>query len=379
MNIRQYQRCSNCVMDTTDSLITFDHEGICDHCADYFKNVKPRWHPDKESENELRKLAGRIKTAGRGKDFDCIIGMSGGVDSSYLVYLAKEKLRLNPLVFHVDAGWNSQQAVNNIEKIVDKLQLDLFTEVINWEEMRDLQLSYIKSGVPQIDSPQDNAFFATMYKFASENNVKYILTGGNLATECVQVPLEWMWYQTDYTLLDDIHSRFGSIELKQFPRTSILRHKIYLPYVKGVKVIRPLDYVNYVKDEVIQFLIKEFEWQPYPRKHFESRFTKFYESYWLFEKFGFDTRKVYLSNLILSGQLSRDKALMELEELPYDEENIKHDFSYVAKKLGISDKELRTYFEAPNKSYKDYKSQELLYRVGARAMKLAGLTWSIRR
>lgn len=256
------------MMDTTDSLITFDHEGICDHCADYFKNVKPRWHPDKESENELRKLAGRIKTAGRGKDFDCIIGMSGGVDSSYLVYLAKEKLRLNPLVFHVDAGWNSQQAVNNIEKIVDKLQLDLFTEVINWEEMRDLQLSYIKSGVPQIDSPQDNAFFATMYKFASENNVKYILTGGNLATECVQVPLEWMWYQTDYTLLDDIHSRFGSIELKQFPRTSILRHKIYLPYVKGVKVIRPLDYVNYVKDEVIQFLIKEFEWQPYPRKHF---------------------------------------------------------------------------------------------------------------
>ena len=179
----------------------------------------------------------------------------------------------------MDAGWNSQEAVNNIERIVDGLKLDLFTEVINWEEMRDLQLSFFRSGVPHIDTPQDHAFFATMYKFAEEHGVKYILTGANYATECIRNPLEWMWYQSDSTQLKDIHSRFGSIPFTSFPITSILRHKVYLPYVRGIKVIRPLNYFRYNKEEAMRTLQSEFGWQPYPQKHFESRFTRFYEGY----------------------------------------------------------------------------------------------------
>jgi N-acetyl sugar amidotransferase len=183
-----YQICTNCVMDTTDTKITFDENGVCDHCHTFYNDIKPHWHTDEKGWNEIVKIADTIKKEGEEKDFDCIIGMSGGIDSSYLVYLAKEKLGLRPLVFHVDAGWNSQQAVHNIEKIVDMLGLDLYTEVIDWEEMKDLQLAYFKSGVSNIDTPQDHAFFATMYKFATKYNVKYILTGGNYSTECIRNP-----------------------------------------------------------------------------------------------------------------------------------------------------------------------------------------------
>ena len=222
-------------MDTTDSAITFDANGVCDHCITFDKDILPFWNHGKNKEKELEKIVSDIKKEGRKKDFDCIIGMSGGIDSSYLVYLAKEVLDLNPLVFHVDAGWNSQVAVNNIEKIVDNLNLDLYTEVINWEEMKDLQLSFFKSGVPHIDAPQDHAFFAKMYSFASKYNVKNILTGGNYSTECIRNPIEWMYYQSDSKQMLDIHKKYGISELKTFPTTNILWHKIYLPYLKGIK------------------------------------------------------------------------------------------------------------------------------------------------
>ena len=301
--------CKSCVMDTTDSSITFDENGVCDHCNTFYKHIKPNWDFSESGQNQIIKIADKIKKAGKGKDFDCIIGMSGGIDSSYLVYLAKEKLGLRPLVFHVDAGWNSQQAVHNIERIVDKLDLDLFTEVIDWEEMKDLQLSFFKSGVPHIDSPQDHAFFAKMYEFASKYNVNYILTGGNYSTECIRNPLEWMYYQSDSTQLKDIQNKHGSVKLKNFPITNILWHKVYLPYVRNIKLIRPLDFMPYFKEEATDFLVEHFDYQKYPQKHFESRFTRFYEGYWLPEKFGFDTRKVQFSSLILTGQMSRDEAL----------------------------------------------------------------------
>jgi len=360
-------------MDTTDSMITFDEQGVCDHCNTFQTHTVPNWNTDEKGQKELANLIEKIKFDGKGKDFDCIIGMSGGIDSSYLTYIAKKNFELRPLIFHVDAGWNSQEAVNNIEKLVDKLDLELYTEVINWEEMKDLQLSFFKSGVSHIDTPQDHAFFATMYKFAEQYGVNYILTGGNLSTECVRNPIEWMYYQSDSVQLCDIHKKFGNRKLVSYPITNILKHKIYLPYIKGIKVIRPLDNIPYIKKEAIKLLVEEFDWQTYPQKHFESRFTKFYEGYWLPTRFGFDTRKVQFSSLILTGQMTRGDALEKLKDPAYDPEMIEHDFEYVATKLGISVNDLQKLMDLPKQTYKDYKSQQSIYNIGAFLLKKLGL------
>lgn len=373
MTIERYQICVNCVMDTTDSQINFDEKGICDHCRTFYRDILPYWHTDSKAWQEIQAIAEKIKAEGKNKDFDCIIGMSGGIDSSYLTYFVKEKLGLRPLVFHVDAGWNSQKALHNIERIVDKLNLDLYTEVIDWEEMKDLQLAFFKAGVPHIDTPQDHAFFATMYKFASKYKVKYILTGGNYSTECIRNPIEWMYYQSDSRQIKDIHKKFGTIALNKFPLTNILWHKVYLKYIRGIKVIRPLDYIPYVKQDATLFLEKNFDYQQYGQKHFESRFTKFYESYWLPKKFGFDTRRVQYSSLILTEQMTREEALAKLQQPAYQLETIQHDFRYIATKLGISIDELQSYLDAPNKSYKDYKSQQVIYKIGAEIMRKLGM------
>ena len=371
--MRQYQICTNCVMDTTDSKITFDNKGVCDHCNTYYSDILPNWHTDERGDLALKNIVKKLKKEGKGKDFDCLMGMSGGIDSSYLLYVMVVKYGLRPLVFHVDAGWNSQIAVNNIERLVEGLGLDLYTEVINWEEIKDLQLAFFKSGVSQIDTPQDHSFFATMYKFASKHNIKHILTGGNYSTECVRNPLEWMYYQSDSIQLKDIYKKHGTGKLKDYPITKILWHKIYLPYVKGIKLIRPLDYIPYNKDDAMQLLVEKYGYQKYPQKHFESRFTRFYESYWLPKKFGYDTRKVQYSSLILTNQMTREDALEKLKHPAYDPKTIKQDFEYIATKLGISVEELQSYMYAPNKTYKDYKSQENIYNIGAKVMRLLGL------
>ena len=371
--MRQYQICTNCVMDTTDSKITFDNKGVCDHCNTYYSDILPNWHTDERGDLALKKIVKKLKKEGKGKDFDCLMGMSGGIDSSYLLYVMVVKYGLRPLVFHVDAGWNSQIAVNNIERLVEGLGLDLYTEVINWEEMKDLQLAFFKSGVSQIDTPQDHSFFATMYKFASKHNIKHILTGGNYSTECVRNPLEWMYYQSDSIQLKDIYKKHGTGKLKDYPITKILWHKIYLPYVKGIKLIRPLDYIPYDKDAAMQLLVEKYGYQKYPQKHFESIFTRFYESYWLPKKFGYDTRKVQYSSLILTNQMTREDALEKLKHSAYDPKTIKQDFEYIATKLEISKEELQSYMDAPNKTYKDYKSQENIYSIGAKVMRLIGL------
>ena len=373
MNRSHIQICRNCVMDTTDSKITFDEKGVCDHCNTFYSKILPNWHTDERGDKALNDIIKKIKSQGKGKDFDCIMGMSGGIDSSYLLYVMKEKYGLRPLVFHVDAGWNSQIAVNNIQRLIDGLELDLYTEVINWEEIKDLQLAFFKSGVPHIDVPQDHAFFATMYKFASKHKIKYILTGGNYSTECVRNPLEWMYYQSDSIQLRDIYKKHGTGKLKDYPITNILWHKVYLPYVKKIKLIRPLDFIPYNKDDAMQLLVDKFGYQKYPQKHFESRFTRFYESFWLPKKFGYDTRKVQYSSLILTNQMTRKEALEKLKSPAYNSETIHQDFEYVATKLGISVEELQSYMDAPNKSYRDYKSQETIYSIGAKVMRMLGL------
>ncbi len=379
MTKRDYQICTNCVMDTTDSRISFDENGVCDHCIDFKKNVKPNWYPNDEGTKRLNKIISKIKEDGKDRDFDCLLGMSGGVDSSFMLHLVVNEFGLRPLVFHVDGGWNSEIAVNNIQVMIDKLGLDLYTEVINWEEMKDFQLAFFKSGVPHIDIPQDHAFIATLYNFAEKYNIKYILNGGNISTECVRNPMEWLYYGTDMKQIRHIRMQFMKNSMKTYPFSSVLRHKFYLRYIKGVNVIKPLDYLNYIKEDALKLLNTAYGWKPYPQKHFESRFTKFYEGYWLPERFGFDTRKVQYSSLILTGQLTRNKALEMLKIRSYNPKKIVDEFEYIATKLGITVKELKKYFEMPKKYYWDYKNQVMLFNFGARILKFFGKEKAIKR
>lgn len=366
-------------MDTSDPSITFDTAGVCDHCHGFSNDVAPQWHPDEASRAELGRIVAQIKEKGKGKEFDCILGMSGGLDSSYMLHLVVTEFGLRPLVFHVDGGWNSEIAVNNIQMLVDGLGLDLYTEVINWEEMRDFQLSFFKSGVSHLDVPQDHAFIATLYRFADKYNVKYIMNGGNYATECVRNPLQWLYHGSDLAQIKDIQKRFGTRKLKSYPFSPILYHKVYLRYLRGVKVVKPLNFLPYTKSIAIDTLSEKYGWKAYPQKHFESRFTRFFEAYWLPTRFGYDTRKVQYSSLIQTGQMTREDALVKLSEPAYDSQSIDEDFEYIATKLGVSVDDLRGYHEMPLKTHREYRNQETLFSLGSRVMKAIGLERSIKR
>jgi N-acetyl sugar amidotransferase len=374
-----YRRCINCVMDTTDPAISFDDDGVCDHCRAFHRDVLPHWHTDERGHSELVRIVKKIKKDGEGRDFDCLIGISGGLDSSYMCHIAVKEYGLRPLAFHVDGGWNSQIAVGNIEALIDGLGLDLYTEVIDWEEMKDFQLSFFKAGVSNIDIPQDHSFVATLYHFAHKHKIKYILNGTNYSTECVRNPLEWFYYGTDMRQIRDIHGQFGTSPLVNYPLSGVLFHKVYLRYLRGVQVVKPLNWVPFIKKDAIELLSREYGWQPYAQKHFESRFTRFYEGYWLPTKFGFDPRTVQFSSLILTGQMTREEALESLSRPAWDPETIGQDFEYIATKLGITVAELEGYRDAPNKSYRDYKSVRHLFTIGAHAMKLLGLERNIKR
>lgn len=374
-----YQICTNCVMDTTDTNITFDDKGICDHCNSFQNDLKPTWHTDERGKQDLENIIESIKQHGKKHDFDCIMGMSGGADSSYMLHLVVREFGLRPLVFHVDGGWNSQIAVDNINVMINKLGLDLYTEVINWEEMKDFQLAYFKSGLPNIDVPQDHAFVATLYNFAAKYNIKFILNGGNFSTECVRNPLNWLYYGTDMAQINHIRKNFSTIPWKTYPFSSVLRHKFYLRYIKGVQVVKPLNYRPYIKADAMEFLRQEYGWQPYPQKHFESRFTRFYEGYWLPKRFGYDTRKVQYSSLILTGQMTREEALDKLSQPALSDDEVRQEFEYIATKLGITTDELQSYLDMPLKSHRDYPNQEWLFNLGANTLKWLGIEKAIKR
>ena len=365
--------CNNCVMDQTDPNIAFDKRGFCNHCLNYYKNIEPYLKNQEERIKMLNRKIDEIKNKNKNKEFDCVIGLSGGVDSSYMLHLAVTKYKLRPLVFHVDAGWNSIVAIGNIEKLVDKLNLTLHTKVIYWPEMRDLQLSFFKAQVPHLDTPQDHAFFASTYNYCAKFKINNILNGGNFATECVREPLEWHYHASDLYHLKEIHKNFGEKELKKFPLCGIFKYKLYYRYFKNIKVLQPLNHINYNKASAIKTLEKEYNWKPYSHKHYESRFTKFYEGYWLLKKFGYDKRKAHFSSLILNNQMSRDDALKKLQSSPLTNEEITNEKSFVANKLNISEHQLDEYFKGPNKSFKDYKSHYNIINFFTKVVQILGI------
>lgn len=369
-----YKICTRCIMDTSDPQIHFDADGVCEHCQNFDQQIRPNWHTDDRAEAELMRLAEKIRNDGKGRDFDCIIGLSGGLDSSYVSYIAKEKMGLRPLLFHVDAGWNTDQAVGNIEKLVDGLGLDLYTDVINWEEMKDLQVAFLKAQISDQDLPQDIAFFSGLYKFARANKIKYVLTGGNFSTECCREPEAWGGYPgIDKRLMMDIHGKFGKRRLKTFPVVDILMYKLYYRYVLGMEVVKPLNLIPYVKKDAEDTLNRLFGWKSFQHKHHESRFTRFYEDYWMPRKFGFEKRRAHFSSLIMTGQMTREAALERISRPELDEKFLVSEFEFVASKLDLSVGELQAIFEGGNKTALDYKNKRFLIGIGARVMSALGL------
>lgn len=361
-------------MDTSDPNITFSEDGLCEYCRNFDEQIRPSWHVDERGARELDQIAAAIRKAGEGKDFDCIIGLSGGLDSSYATYIAKERMGLRPLLFHVDAGWNTDQAVGNIEKLVDGLGLELFTDVVNWHEMKDLQAAFLRSQIPDQDLPQDAAFFSGLYKFAHNNGIKYILTGANFSTECCREPEEWGGYPgIDKTLFRAIHKRFGKRPLKTFPLVDILVYKIWYQQVLGMKVVKPLNLVPYIKAEAEAELAAQFGWQPFQHKHHESRFTRFYEDFWMPKKFGFEKRRAHFSSLIMTGQMTREAAIDRISRPEMDEHFLKQEFEFVANKLDMTVAELRVIFEGENKTFRDYPNKRWLIGIGAQVMRVLGM------
>ncbi len=355
-------------MDTSDPEIKFDEQGNCNHCGSALELAKNIWFPDEKGEKMLERTFETIRHEEKNKEYDCIIGLSGGVDSSYLAYMTVKK-GLRPLVVHVDCGWNSEQATKNVENIVKKLNIELHTFVVDWEEMKDLQRSFFKASLPDQDIPQDHAIFSALYDFADKNKIKYVLNGYNFSTESIN-PSAWGHQAMDFRHINAIQEKFGERKLKKFPHLNFFQRYIYFTLIRRMTIINPLNYIDYRKDAAIEMMQKELDWQYYGGKHYESRFTKFFQSYYLPVKFGYDKRRSHLSSLIVSGQITREEALKIMEQPSYSEKEISFDLEYVAKKLDWSVREFKEIIDQPPHRHQDFATNDRLFTAGAKSKKI---------
>ena len=360
--------CTRCVMDTSDPEIEFDENGVCNHCKRAETLLGSRLEEYKTGQYALERLVPRIKAAGEGKEDDCVLGVSGGADSTYAAYIAKE-LGLRPLAVHFDNGWNSELAVKNIENTLKKLGIELYTHVVDWHEFRDLQLSFLKASVPDAEIPTDHAIWALLYQTAARFGVRYVISGTNITTESI-LPRSWTYYVTDWRYIKGLHRRFGTRSIKSYPRAPLSKFMQYV-LLRRIKTVSILNAVEYDKAEAVKVLEKELGWRNYGGKHHESIYTRFFQSYILPRKFGIDKRKAHLSSLIMSGQITREDALRELAHPIEAEERTTEDKEYVVKKLGLTEAEFDALMDAPVRSYRDYTNDAAKYEWLKRAMRFA--------
>ncbi len=362
---RPYQICTRCVMDTTDPEIEFDSNGVCSHCRRFDEVVRPAWPSFGAGDPaQLEAMIQRVKAYGQGKRYDCVIGLSGGIDSSFVAVKVAE-WGLRPLVVHVDAGWNSELAVMNIEQICRRLGFDLVTHVVDWEEMRDMQLAFLRSNLANQDVPQDHAFFAALYGYAEKAGIKYVINGSNFATESI-LPTAWGYDAMDATHVTAIHKRFGKRARGDFPVVSFFDFYVRYPYILKMEILKPLNLLKYDKDGAIKILERDYGWRYYGGKHYESRWTRFFQAYYLPYKFGYDKRKAHLSSLVLSGQMDRMAALEALKAPLYDEKLLMEDKLFIAKKLGLSLSEFEALIEQPVHHYTEFPNHQRKYRHASR-------------
>lgn len=359
MSERPYQMCFRCIMDTTDPDIVFDEQGICSHCHRYIQLLPSRVHRGPEAKEKLEKLVARIKADGKGREYDCIIGVSGGVDSTYVAFLAKE-LGLRPLAVHFDNGWNSALAVTNIEKILDKLGIDLYTYVIDWEMFKDLQIAFLKSSTPDGEIPTDHAIFALLWQEASRRGIRYVLNGMNFATESLSVP-SWAYGHSDWTYIKDIHHKFGTLPLKKYPHFSLLKLAYYTLFCR-IKSVSILNYIDYNRERVMDILVNRLGWVYYGGKHYESVYTRFFQAYILPRKYNIDKRRGHLSDLINSGQMTREEALHIIDQPVADAQLLDQDRQFVIKKFQINEHQFEELMQLPNRTFLDYRNNNQLIR-----------------
>lgn len=355
MHNRDYQQCSRCVMDTTDLQITFDEHGHCNHCTEFLDKRSKHQYQGGESDMALDRLVESIKRAGKGNEYDCVIGVSGGTDSSYLAYIALER-GLRPLAVHMDNGWNSEKAVQNIRNITKKLGIEYESYVLDWESFRELQLAFLRASVPEAETPTDMAIPAALHYFAAKFDIKYIISGGNLATEGI-LPKSWHYNAKDMKYFNHIVTTFGRADVRDFP-TFGYRKEMYYKLVKGIKMVYPLNFVPFVKADANQLLKEKFDWQSYGGKHYESRYTRFIQSFYLYKKFGIDYRRAGFASRICTGEIDRDTAIERLRTQPYEDARIEADKQFIAKKLSISTEELERLIDLPGKWYWDYPNDD---------------------